>query len=624
MSQRRAGVRAHWDRLVLLLGAVVAPALVLAYFNRNSGFVWDDLKNFRQAQLDGLSLAHLGEPTSGHFAPGHRLGDWLVQTVSPLNFPFAQFLLLAGFVVSLMLFHHILLELFRPGYGPALMTLIYGASFAHVGVTQWWAAGLDRVPATILSFISVLGYLRYYSTRSRLWLAISVAAVPAGLLFYVKPVFVPVYLVLLRVLVLESDQPLRESLASTLRDWKVWLLYAVPTGLSLAVYVAHYPTELNQDPSFLVFLRYLNDLWFRVVTPSFFGIFIPQMNHSWVAGAAVVAVQLALIALVAWTLRHRPGAWRGWTFFAVAFLVNALAVGLTRVGAFSARDIAYTVYFNLEMAYLFALGLAFVLLQRRRGPQPGRLHPPPESPNHWRWVAAGAAGYLALFASAAHQLNDSYIWTGAVARDYTDTVAAGIDRLNRSGADYAVVDGRVPKSVVPQFLAPYNGLSEVLPLIDDAVAFDPEGRQLLEVGADGRFSPVTRRSSVAAPTAELVRHGALAWVNTGQRLTEEGVCFRTSNRPGGVVLTLPTAIEGRLFAGVRYTTGARAEISVAALPGGSGDNSPEGFRHAVLSAGIDEARVFPLPASSVQRLVLVLGARSDICLRHLEVGWLGG
>ncbi|HET9443502.1 MAG TPA: hypothetical protein VFO65_09275, partial [Acidimicrobiales bacterium] len=171
----------------LALGIVVLASVgVLAWRTSTIGYLWDDLVNFRQAQVEPLGLDHLLAPTSGHFAPGHRLGDWVLENLLSRSMIGARALLLAGFAVGVVLFHRILVDLARRrGAVPLVLTVLYATSVVHAHVIRWWASGLDRVPATIFSFVAILAWLRFVRTGRRWWVALSVAALAFALLFYV-------------------------------------------------------------------------------------------------------------------------------------------------------------------------------------------------------------------------------------------------------------------------------------------------------------------------------------------------------------------------------------------------------------------------------------------------------
>jgi hypothetical protein len=612
------------ERLLLLLGAVAVPLIVTAYFNRKSGFTWDDIKNLRQAQVDGLSWRYLVAPTSGHWAPGHRFGDWVQQAFFGYNFAASQAMLLAGFAVTLLLFHRIVVELSRPGKGPILLTLLYGASYIHAGIIQWWAAGLDRVPATVFIFLSILAYLRFFKTHSWAWLAVSLLAIPLGFLFFIKAVFVPVYVVAIRVLLLEPGRPLGETLREAVGEWKVWLAYAVFTAIPLYNYISKYPTHLNDTPDLGTFAEYLSILWFRVVAPSFFGVFIPRANVTTeIVVAVAVVVQVVVVGLVVWTLWKFPGAWRGWAFFLIGFAANAIVVGLTRVGVFEPEVMAY--YFNLEVVYLFFLAMGAIFLRRRSGPAPPAPRRPPRfaSPVYPRLLAAGVVAYVALNASGAHQINDYKVWTGAQARVYTDNIAADLRQIRDAGRAPALVDSVVPQTVVPTILAPYNSLSEVVPLFDEEVTFDPEGRDLFAVTSDGNLRAVTREVEFGGEVQRLMGGGSVALHAVTSRPDERGTCFTTGSTVGVVAVTLPGPLTGEdLYFEMRYSTAAPSTFALIPEPAGGVVAGQFKTRVLTLPPGRDRAGVFPVPEPSLQRMVLAIGPRGEVCLSRLALGRL--
>src|SRR4051794_18549542 len=66
-----------------LRGATIAVAATVQWLLvRQGGFFLDDFRNLADARRLGLSVTLLKEPLFEHFAPGHRLMDWLA--VEPL------------------------------------------------------------------------------------------------------------------------------------------------------------------------------------------------------------------------------------------------------------------------------------------------------------------------------------------------------------------------------------------------------------------------------------------------------------------------------------------------------------------------------------------------------------
>jgi hypothetical protein len=612
-----------------LAAAVALPVLSLAVLNSASGFVWDDLKNLRQAQLSSLSVSYLMEPTSGHFAPGHRLGDWVQQRAFGFSFPAAQAQLLAGFALCLVLFHRILAELFGSRPGTYLLTLAFGFSMVHVGVTQWWASGLDRVPATLLSLLAVWAYLRWYRSRAWPWLALSLAGVGLGLLFYIKPIFVPVYLVLITVLLVDPERPLRQSVAEAVKDWWVWALYAAVAGVLGWVYVSHYPSHLQVDGGPAVALRYAGILWSRVFVPNLLGVYVPRGAPVPPAlAAAAVAAHVLLVAVVAFTILRWRGAWRAWAFFAAGFLVNTLVVGFTRVFSFTTEILAYTVYFNLEAVIVFFLALAAAILGRPATHEPrAALLARPVPP-----AAVGAilAAYVALSVWGGWRISVPENWVGARSRAILDRAQQQLADLHRSGTDVALVDGVFSDDVIPYLLVPYNSASEVVPLFDDRASFDVSVGELFHIERDGRVRPVQFAGAAGGPAAHLVTLEAFGVVGAApQYLFGDRVCVEAGRETVTIGLRLPQRLEepaaGPTALLLEVETFGPAAVSLVVEPLPVNTESLAGGRprfRLVNVPGERTLRVFELDASPVDAAYVVLPGGTHLCLYRMEVGHL--
>lgn len=611
-------------RALGLLAAVAVPVVFVGYFASGSGFFWDDLVNFRQAQVQGLSLHYLMQPTSAHFAPGHRLGDLLLQTFFPMNFPVALGLMLVGFAASLVMFHRFLAQLFGPGRGPLLLTLAFGASTMHVGSLNWWASGLDRLPATILTFVSMAAYVRYFRTASRRSLALSVGALVVALLFYVKPVFVPLYLILMRVLLLEPHEPLRVTLAAAAREWRVWLLYLAPAALYAVIYTRSYTTR--QTPSFGLMIHYVALAWGQVVAPGLLGIYIPKHTGHTLAAVVVAGVQVVLAAGLIWTVRRNPCAWRAWAFFAVGFLANAVVVGLTRVGLFGPKFIAYVLYYHLEASFLFYIALGAVLLPVRATRAEAA---PPRQGATWPDVpvvpvlVAALAAYLAFGWWGAANFRHEYTWFGSTARAYTTKARTGLEAARAGRPTLALVDGTVPYRVVPDLAGFYNSQSEILPLLDSHLSFDAGRGDLFEVTDDATVRPVTFRPAAGGDARALLQTASVAVVGAGSvTANDRGVCVMAGKANTLIGFAPPAPLIGdSWYLSLEMWSSSDSPFSIISQEPGSEKQGPT--RAAPLDGGRPwSQRVFPLATTRLQSVILVLVPGSDICVGRIEVGRL--
>jgi hypothetical protein len=608
-----------------LCGIVALSVTASAYFTSTSGFYSDDFINFREVQIEGgLSVDFLLSPTSAHFAPAHKLGDWFLYTVFPLNFPVGQALLLLGFAASLFVLQRLLRELFEPA--PALvLTLLYAASTVHVANHQWWSSGLDRVPATFLTFLSILGYLRFHRSGSRRWLAVSVAASAVALLFSVKPIFIPLYLILLRVLLLRPDEPVRDSIAAALRQWRVWILFLVPVALFLVVYARGYEAggQLN-PPSATVLARFLANLWFRVVAPGAFGVYVPQTNDTTLAIAAFVGVQLLIVAGVLWTLVRRRAAWRAWLFLAITFLANALAVGLTRLGSFGPRQAAYVLPYNLEFVYLAAIAVgAAVLGNGGARPRSAPLHRLVRGSVGARTVVAtGLASYLALTWWGSHRISQPDVWPGPTARAYVSQLEAFLDRSERLGNRLAFVDGVVPKPVMFPTAGPWTSHSEVFPVIDEDVTFEVGGGNLFEVTGDGTARPVTFVSDAGGEVAALLGLGVMSFDAAKAQVRDGELCITSGRASEPVTMDVPAGAGGnRPYVLLGHSSRQRRVAAFITEPLGGGPLTPPRYTW-LKGDGRDRENIFSVPEGALQRLFVIIGPEADMCLSRIEVGRL--
>src|SRR3954467_483185 len=105
---------------------------------------------------------------------------------------------------SIFLLHRILEKLYGERRSNLVLLLLFGTSILLVTSFLWFADGLHKLPSTFLSLLAIDAYLTFWRTRSRAALAVAVAAVSLGSLFYVKTLLVPLYLVLIRLLFLDA------------------------------------------------------------------------------------------------------------------------------------------------------------------------------------------------------------------------------------------------------------------------------------------------------------------------------------------------------------------------------------------------------------------------------------
>lgn len=605
----------------LVLGLVAVEVLALAHLTWDGFFVYDDYTLLRQAQRFGLSWRLLVAPLNIHLSPARSLFDWVLVRAGGLEYGLAQVFVLAWFAASVLVLHRLLVELFGDGWWPLLLALLYGTSIVHVGTAQWWAAAALSLPCAVLTMLSVLAFVRYHRGGGRRLLVLSALAFAGALLFYLKALLLPLYLVLLRVLVLDPDRSVRKSLAATAREWRTWCVYAVPFAVYVGAYLAWYPWVAG-FPTLSDAAEFLRLSWLRSFVPNVVGFQLSKHGGSAGDRAAVVAAQLVLVGVAAWSMSRHRRAWRAWLFFALAFLANAAVVGVERLGL--GPEIAYSHRYWVEPTYLLALatGGAFVGFGGSRA----RAHGGPRAagrPKAWTAVAVGAlAGHLGLAWIGADRA--VAVWPGRDARRYFEHVDAQLAALRHDGVHPTVLDGAIPDEIMPAWVAygedvPYHRYSQAFRLLDDGLRFDRPSRDLFSVTPDGSLVAATFVPEWGGDGAALRRGGRLS-VHAGSVDDGAGaLCLRSGPWPASVELQPARPLTGGdLYAELVWTADRAGPLAV--FPDdGSGYHLLQQAPVTVPGPGRGDALV-RLSGARLLKVRVDLPPRSRLCLDRLELG----
>jgi hypothetical protein len=610
-----AGSRARLARPSLAFGLVALVAIALqGVLAAQSYFTGDDWIHIVRAHDEvatssGLPDAgYLGKVVFIHYAPGLRLGYWALEEVAPLEWAAG----LAGLLVllggSIFLLDRILRKLYGKRRTNVLLLLLFGTSILLVTSFLWFADGLHKLPSTFLSLLAVDAYLTYWKTRSKRALAIAVAAVALGSLFYVKVLLVPLYLLLIRLLFLE-ERPRRALRIVWAERW-TWLAFAPPLAIYLWNYLANYSHTRGPSPSLDLLGDYLWLNWFKGVTPALAGVEIGP--HAARSGAlfAVVA-QLALIGVVALSVHLKRSAWRAWLFWGIAFCANATLVGLGRLGTMGLERVGQELRYDTEMSWLLPLALGFAFFP---GSVAARAAPPLRERFGWTVrprVRLGAAVAVCayLVAAAATGSGISASWrekNSGPPRAYVENVRADVGRLARAGRAPVAIDDQVPAFLIGSADHPLNRLERLIPAVEPRLRVVVAGDRPLQVGDDGHVGPARLQPLVRGVEA-LGGSGSL-------RVAGGGVAGRCLDGGRDLRFTSKPALAGQsLYAFVSYRVERRA-----ARPGliTSWPASQKG------EVPLDRARGRELVnLGRPLRFSLPRGARA--CVRSLAVGWLG-
>lgn len=621
-----------WWHTGALAGAVLIPVLSVLVLTGASEFVLDDILNLRIAQLEGLSLGYLLRSTSGHFAPGHLLADWFVQELFGFEFVAAQLIQVAAFAASLVLFHRIVLLLTSRHTHAVVATFIWGVSVANVETIKWWAAGIDRIPANLATFAAIVGYLLYRRGGNRAWLWASVAAMVAGLMFYVKVTFVPGYLVLIRVLLLEPDRPIADTIADARREWRDWIPYVAAAIVVGAVYTAYYPAY-GSDRSLDALATYVGTTLLRVVGPNLLGLYVPEGALTAAGWVTILVAQAALVGFVAWTLRRRAFAVRAWAFFTAAAIPNIAAVAFNRLDYHPPDVIAYTNAFNQELYWLFflaaAVAVAGPVAGASAGAGAGAGGTGSTNTRFARWVAPVGGVLLVLYTASSWifgwHVTRPEVWVGSRAKIYFSEMEQSLRVVEAN--DRALIDGIANREILIPLATPYNNLSEVVPLLDKDVSFEVDSGGLYELQPDGGLREVRFARVVGGPAPELLAEGVLGVAEAEVDVDGSEVCVRAGETPATVGLDLPQPLEGAAHLRMAYR--ARSPSQMALIPDPVPVAQAPLFQYPaqrVIPIRDTEAhmRVYSLETETVDALFLSVLPGSEVCFSDLQVGLLVG
>jgi hypothetical protein len=487
---RQSRRRRRQSTAVLFVPLVVAQIVTLSVLTHRSWFFVDDFLFLAQGREKRWSLSFLRLPLFEHFSPVHRVLDLAFVRLFGLDWLAAHVILLALAASCIVAFALVARALLASRALALGLTAAYGTSLVFVRNVAWWTGGIHLFTATAFSLLTVLGYIRWFDTGERRWAAFSLAAYGLALLCHEQAMLVPVFVLLLRVLVLSGWRIRR-----LLDEWRLWLGYGALTLLSVANFLATYYHPAGR-PSPLQIVKFLLISLFEGFLPSAFGMKVPEApmlsNEVSVVLAAVLAATVILISL-----RRSPRAVRAWAFFCCSFLVAVLPLGLGRI-AISGAEVGRELRYMTAPAFLglLAVGAAF---DNRFAPATKRASAAATSGRLHRALAfCLVALYLFLYVRDGARLQRS-LWEPVAAKRYFVTFERDVALIRSRGDEPVIVPGTVPECAVPAWLFPFNTYEHALVLMDPELHTSGKGPRYT-VDAEGHLRPVGGGGPAAGTT----------------------------------------------------------------------------------------------------------------------------
>ena len=126
--------------------------------------------------------------------------------------------LVACQATSAVLMQRILQLVFGRVWWTYALALAWAISVIYLPTLAFFSSGLLTIASITATLASIHGYLCWRATGRRAWLAWSLVAMCIGLAFYVKALLIPLYLLLMRVLLLDPEARLRDSARAAARN----------------------------------------------------------------------------------------------------------------------------------------------------------------------------------------------------------------------------------------------------------------------------------------------------------------------------------------------------------------------------------------------------------------------
>lgn len=605
-------------RAIAFLAA--AWAGVLFVILRSSYWAYDDWLYFYLSRRDGaFSKTWLTSIYFQHVAPGHRALTSVVADSMPISYAWG----LVGFLV-LLVGAAVLLEacarlLWGPRWVHVVAAVLLLVTFIHVRALIWWSAGLQMFPTLLLELACVYGFLRYRAEGRARWQLLSLAALALGLMFYIRPLVMPVYLVLIEVLLLPGSLHPRAIATRVWARRRVWLGYALVCGAYLAYWLgrkAYAGTPPGQALTVGNVTEYIQLSWLRDYAPSLLGVRVDP-DPTGGQQLAVVLAQVLVIGLVAFTVARCRNAWRAWTFFVLTGVISLL-VTAQRIKNGTAQATAFDTRYMVELSWLFP----FALCAAFAGPSPlpaRALRPRPAVglPN-WRVAAPVLAALALLGVLSARTARDlERAWPGAQAHGFVEHLRTGLHGVD---AHAALADREVADYLMPAFSF-FNQLHNIAPFITGSRPTDGQpGAGVLAVSDNGTVTAATVRDTFHIDL--LRRHGPAAPVITNAQSTRRGtrgLCISAGAGAARIVLRAPHAVKGaRLYAAIQGT-GVNRPVSLPAMVD-AGDGTITTPALPLMLGATPATSVLWLQTPSAATLALDVPPNNSACLRSVHVG----
>jgi hypothetical protein len=469
-------------------GLLVVQLLFRTWSAWSSWYFLDDLI-FLRRYAEASQWAYVVEPVNGSIMPAAKGVYWLIRSGGPTEWWPAAVFLVAGQALASAACLWMLVTLFGVRRAILVPFSLYLFLALSTPSYMWFIAALQQLPLQITLCVGVASWVRLLRTRRPWWLAVCLAALCFGLLFWPKALFLIPLLAYLSLVYFTSGGP-GERLRA-LRWHAILFAPLLAAGIAYAIYyVVVVPGQFTPVPRRLVG-EFADTMlgttmasglvggpwrWDNPAPPNAFAD-PPEwsVRLAWVAAFAVVAYahlrrRRALRAFVLFA------GYAGGTFLLV------LTGRATALGSALGTDSRYLS--DIPLVAALCLGLAFMEVNGAPGSSVARETPlVPEVPRPALALVVSAVLVGGVVSSVGyvrpwHDQNGAHI--------FFDRFRSEIQARGRTD----LVDRVVPEDVMSQLAAPANNFEFLAPLVTDLAHFPDVSPDLAIVGDDGSLRQV--------------------------------------------------------------------------------------------------------------------------------------
>lgn len=487
---------------VALIAVATAVRAVVAF---GGYFYWDDLILVGRAGTRPLlSAGYLLADHDGHVMPGAFLLGGAITRMAPLvwTWPAASLVLLQLLAdAALLRALHVIL-----GWRPVLLIPLCFALFTPLALPAfaWWAAALNSLPMLAAMAWVCADAILLVRTGSRRYAVTGTAAFLVGLLFFEKAAVIPMVAFAVAALLAYVQAERGDGRAAVLTVWRRGLRLWLPALAVTASWALLYLAIVDQR-RWSRDLPMTAELLSRSVThgivPGLVG--GPWQWQRWAPASpwavpppAVMALGwLALAAAVAVSVSRKHRLTPVWACAAGYALACQVPIYLMRSSAFTALELAQTLRYLPDLAWVLALLAAVGLCAPNRAGSRWL----DSSPR--RTAAVVTAGILFVASSLVSTATFLRSWQDNPTRAYLDNALAGLAAA-RAADPAPLLDQDLDPLILQRVVGPESLASHLFALIGDRPAFDRATDRLRMFDSTGHLvdAQVTWvRSMVAGP-----------------------------------------------------------------------------------------------------------------------------